>query len=110
MRAQELEESSGYSFEGSWTPDLVFSKLWLARELKNILADNQVDVVPVIYVLGSWWGNMSVILDRAAVPVEKIINVDSNAKWLRGSQQLTRAMNINNVQTMRADANHLDYR
>ncbi len=109
MRAQELEESSGYSFEGSWTPDLVFSKLWLARELKNILAENQVDVVPVIYVLGSWWGNMSVILDRAAVPVEKIINVDTNAKWLRGSQQLTQAMNIDNVQTMRADANQLDY-
>jgi hypothetical protein len=110
MRAQELEESSGYSFEGSWTPDLVFSKLWLAREFKNILAENQVDVVPVIYVLGSWWGNMSVILDRAAVPVEKIINVDSNAKWLRGSQQLTRAMNINNVQAMKTDVNQLDYR
>jgi len=110
VRAQELEESSGYSFEGSWTPDLVFSKLWLARELKNILAENQVDTVPVIYVLGSWWGNMSVILDRTGVPVEKIINVDTNPKWLKGSQQLTRAMNIDNVQSMRADANQLDYR
>jgi hypothetical protein len=110
MKFRELEESSGYSFEGSWTPDLVFSKLWLAQELKNILADNQVDTVPVIYVLGSWWGNMSVILNRAAVPVDKIINVDNNRKWLKGSQQLTRAMNINNVQTMKADANQLDYR
>jgi len=110
MRAQELEESSGYSFEGSWTPDLVFSKLWLAQELKNILADNQVDTVPVIYVLGSWWGNMSVILDRTDVPVEKIINVDTNSQWLRGSQTLTKAMNINNVQAMKADVNRLDYR
>ena len=110
MRAQELEESSGYSFEGSWTPDLVFSKLWLAQELKNILAENQVDVVPVIYVLGSWWGNMSVILDRTDVPVEKIINVDTNSQWLRGSQTLIKAMNINNVQAMKADVNRLDYR
>ena len=31
-----LEESSGYSLEGSYTPDLVFSKLWLIRELGKI--------------------------------------------------------------------------
>lgn len=110
MLAQEIEESSGYSFEGSWTPDLVFSKLWLARELKRILAYNQVTEVPTIYVLGSWWGNMSVILNRAAVPVDKIINVDNNRKWLKGSQQLTQAMDMPNVQTMKADANQLDYR
>lgn len=110
MKFRELEESSGYSFEGSWTPDLVFSKLWLARELKNILADNNVEQVPTIYVLGSWWGNMAVILNRTGVPVDRVINVDTNRSWLAGSRDLLRAMNVDNAQHMLADANTLDYR
>lgn len=110
MRAQELEESSGYTFEGSWTPDLVFSKLWLSRELKKILNSNQVEQIPVVYVLGSWWGNMAVILNRAGVPVDKIVNVENNPVWLKHSAQLLKAMDINNVQSMKADANRIDYR
>ena len=36
MNLGDIFESSGYSLEGSYTPDLVFSKLWLARELKSV--------------------------------------------------------------------------
>ena len=58
MRARELvKESSGYTLSGSYTPDLVFSKLWLAQELNNILNKQNIDLVPVAYGLGSWYSN-----------------------------------------------------
>lgn len=106
----ELEESSGYSFDGSWTPDLVFSKLWLARELSQILQQNQVKEIPVAYILGSWWGNQAVIFDRMNLPIGKVINVEKNSQWLQASEQLLKAMTSYQVQSMLADANKLDYR
>ena len=71
-----VQESSGYSLTGSYTPDLVFSKLWLARELKKVFAQQGIDSVPVAYILGSWYSNLSTILRRAGVPIDKIIDVE----------------------------------
>ena len=50
---QQVAESSGYSLAGSYTDDLIISKLWLAHELNKILAQQGVSTVPVAYVLGS---------------------------------------------------------
>ena len=101
-----LDESSGYSLEGSFTPDLVFSKLWLIRELANIT--NQVDTV---YALGSWYGNLALLLDRyPKVQVRKVINVETDPKFLKGSKELLSKHGIDNVEYMLKDANDLDYR
>jgi hypothetical protein len=67
----DLFESSGYSLEGSYTPDLVFSKLWLARELKQILKQQGIDSIPVAYILGSWYSNLSTIYVRLAYQLTK---------------------------------------
>lgn len=104
---ESINESSGYSFKGSWTPDLVFSKLWIARELENILGDT---VIPTVYVLGSWYGNLSIILDRSNLNIKKIINVDTNEDWLQVGQEIIQQMNISNVEHMNKDSNKLDYR
>ena len=106
----ELFESSGYTLEGSYTPDLVFSKLWLAQELKQILEQQGIDSIPVAYVLGSWYSNLSTILRRTGVPVHKIIDVERRGEWLRTGQQLQQGMGIKGVQHMQADANRIDYR
>lgn len=105
-----LEESSGYSLSGSYTRDLVMSKLWLSRRLQQVLDQQGIDSVPVAYILGSWYSNMSTILRRTDAPIERIIDVEKNRKWLRQGQQIQQAMNINGVDYMAADANDIDYR
>lgn len=101
-----LEESSGYSLEGSFTPDLVFSKLWLIRELSNI--QPQIDTM---YVLGSWYGNLALLIDRSPeLQVRKIVNVDTDREFLKGSKHILQQVGAYNVQHMQADANDIDYR
>lgn len=110
MNTREIFESSGYSLEGSYTPDLVFSKLWLARELKSVLQQQGIDSVPVAYILGSWYSNLSTVLRRTGVPIDRIVDVERRGEWLRTGQQLQQDMNISGVQYMQADANKIDYR
>jgi hypothetical protein len=101
-----LDESSGYSLEGSFTPDLVFSKLWLMRELTQIQPQ-----VSTMYVLGSWYGNLALLLTRyPEIQVDKIINVDTNTEFLNTSKNMLDQAGADNVEYMQADANDLDYR
>ena len=108
MRLGEIaiEESSGYSLEGSFTPDLVFSKYWLMRELGEIQRD-----IPVMYVLGSWYGNLALMINRYQIPVvDRIVNVENNKQFLNSSQDLLTQAGADNVEYMAKDANNLDYR
>ena len=101
-----LEESSGYSLEGSFTPDLVFSKLWLMRELAKISPN-----VGTMYILGSWFGNLSLLLTRfPQIQVDQMINVDTDPEFLKGSEDILNNAGARNVEHMQADANQLDYR
>ena len=106
----DLFESSGPSLAGSYTPDLVFSKLWLARELRNVLQQQGIDSVPVAYILGSWYSNLSTILRRTGVAIDKIIDVERRGEWLQMGHELQQDMGIRGVQHMQADANKIDYR
>jgi hypothetical protein len=110
MNLGEIFESSGPTLAGSYTPDLVFSKLWLARELKSILKQQNIDSVPVAYILGSWYSNLSTILRRTGVPIDQIVDVEQRGEWLETGQQLQQDMNIQGVEHMQADANEVDYR
>lgn len=101
-----VNESSGYSLEGSFTHDLIKSKVWLLTELAQIAPD-----VGTIYVLGSWYGNLGVLL--ALDPViryKKLINVEKNKKFLQTSERIHDRLGMGNTEYMLADANDLDYR
>jgi len=100
----KFNESSGYSFSGSITHDLMISKMWLAEKL---LESNR--KFSSIYILGSWYGNMGYVLDRLDVPYQKIINVDTNKDWLKFSHGLLTHAGIKNLQSMNKDANKLNY-
>lgn len=102
----ELAESSGYSLAGSFTRDLVASKIWLLTELARIAP--QVDT---IYVLGSWYGNLGVLLALdPVVKYKKLINVETDQKFLQASQRIHNYLGMDNTEYMLADANTLDYR
>jgi hypothetical protein len=106
MKSREITESSGYSLEGSFTPDLVFSKYWLMAELDKIKPH-----ISTMYVLGSWYGNLALFLTRYGEPqVDHIINVETNPEFLKIGQQLLNQFGADNVEYMLKDANKLDYR
>ncbi len=101
-----LGESSGYSLQGSFTPDLVFSKLWLIRELAKIQPR-----ISTMYVLGAWYGNLAVLLTLyPKIQVNEIINVETDPEFLKGSQRILNQVGADNVEYMLKDANDLDYR
>jgi protein-L-isoaspartate O-methyltransferase len=100
-----LRESSGYSLEGSFTPDLVFSKYWLMQQLDKIKPK-----ISTAYILGSWYGNMALYLARYGQPqVQTIINVEPDAKFLSTSKKILDKFGIDNVQYIKQDANDLNY-
>lgn len=101
-----VNESSGYSLKGSFTHDLIKSKVWLLHELARIAP--QVDT---IYVLGSWYGNLGVLLALdPVIKYKKLINVETNQKFLQASERIQDRLGIGNTEYMLADANDLDYR
>ena len=101
-----LEESSGYSLEGSFTRDLVFSKLWLLQELAKI----QPQII-TMYILGAWYCNLALFVDRyQQVKVDKIINVETDREFLSTGKSLLDQAGADNVEYMQADANDIDYR
>ncbi len=105
MRLSDIEESSGYSLEGSVTDDLIISKMWLCKTLQKLGHKN----FSTVYILGSWYGNMALIFDRMGMSYEKIINVDVNKEWLAYSKDLLDRAGVDS-EPMLKDANKLDYR
>ena len=101
-----LDESSGSSLDGSFTRDLVFSKLWLMRELAQIQPH-----VSTMYVLGSWYGNLALFLNRyPMVKVDHIINVETDQERLSTGARILDQTGADNVEHMLKDVNELDYR
>lgn len=106
MKIKDLTESSGYSLQGSFTSDLTRSKVWLIQELSKIR-----ERVSTVYILGSWFGNLSLYMKlHPAVKTERIINVETDPKFLRQSRKMLDHIGAVCVDHMRADANDLDYR
>ena len=102
----DLTESSGYSLAGSFTRDLVASKVWLLTELARIAPQ-----VGTVYVLGSWYGNLGVLLALdPIIQYKKLINVETDRKFLQASKRIQDHLGMDNTQYMLADANTLDYR
>ena len=101
-----VNESSGYSLEGSFTHDLIKSKVWLLTELARIAPR-----VGTIYVLGSWYGNLGVLLALdPVIKYKRLINVETDRKFLQASERIHDHLGMGNTEYMLKDANDLDYR
>jgi len=101
-----VNESSGYSLAGSFTHDLIKSKVWLLTELARIAPQ-----VGTIYVLGSWYGNLGVLLALdPTIQYKQLINVETDPKFLQASERLHNHLGMGNTEYMLKDANDLDYR
>jgi hypothetical protein len=83
--AEEVTEASPDTLEGSFTPDLVESKTWLAEMLAKGLKGKNAGT---IYVLGSWYGNMGIFLQQAGVKFDKLVLVEPDEEALMRSKDL----------------------
>ena len=83
--AEEVTEASPNTLEGSFTPDLVESKTWLAEMLAKGLKGKNAGT---IYVLGSWYGNMGIFLQQAGVQFNKLVLVEPDEEALMRSKDL----------------------
>jgi len=88
--AEEVTEASPNTLKGSFTPDLVESKKWLANMLAKGLKGKNAGT---IYVLGSWYGNMGIFLHEADIKFDKLVLVEPNEEWLRQSKKLLDTFN-----------------
>jgi len=69
------------------------------------------DQFSTVYILGSWYGNMSILLAKNNIQYDHIVNVDQDASVVRGAQRIARMLNIDDrIEPMIKDANRLDYR
>ena len=101
-----LLEFSPLTLQGSFESGLIMNKLWLIHELKKIQ-----DQFSTIYILGSWYGNMSILLAKNNIQYDHIVNVDKDASVVRKAQRIARMLNIDDrIEPMVKDANRLDYR
>jgi len=101
-----IDESSGYSLAGSFTRDLIASKVWLLTELEQIQQH-----YTTMYILGSWYGNLAVYMTlQPTIQVDRVINVETDTEMLDTSQRILDRVGAQNVNSMLADANKLDYR
>ena len=88
-----VNESSGYSLAGSFTHDLIKSKVWLLTELAKISPE-----VGTIYVLGSWYGNLGVLLAlNPVIQYRQLINVETDQKFLQASERIHNLMGMGNT-------------
>jgi len=90
MTKNTVVEASPNTLEGSFTPDLVESKTWLAKMLAKGLKGKNAGT---IYVLGSWYGNMGIFLQQAGVKFDKLVLIEPNEKWLMHSKELLDTLN-----------------
>ena len=104
MKIHQLLETSEDTFQGSLTPDLMASKMWLCDELKS----HDRKRFTTIYILGSWYGNMGYILKRSGIKFQKIINVDNDRSRIKFTDELYKRLNIK-ADNVWADANTVDF-
>lgn len=90
VEEEQVEEASPDTLEGSFTPDLVESKTWLAEKLAKGLKGKNAGT---IYVLGSWYGNMGIFLQQAGVKFDKLVLVEPDEEALMRSKELLDTLN-----------------
>jgi hypothetical protein len=100
----KLLEFSPLTIHGSFERGLIFNKLWLIHKLQKIQ-----DQFSTIYILGSWYGNMSILLNRCGIQYDHIVNVDQDAAVNREAKRIGCMLNIDNIEYMAKDANRLNY-
>jgi hypothetical protein len=102
-----ISESSPPTLRGSFSADLLISKLHLARELIRLGYDQH----DKIYNLGSWYGNIGPALVNQGIKFNQLLNVDRNPEVVKDAARVAERFGIAHlVKQLTGDANRLNYK
>ena len=102
----QLKEVDSNTLSGSNSTNLVTARSWALQKLQNIK-----DQFSTIYVLGSWYGNIGLMISMSTnIEFEKLINVDTDNRVLTIGKKLAYLLGDSRLKFMHRDANSLDYR
>jgi len=104
----DLKEDSPLTIEGSFSEDLIISKMWLCREITKAMKLIGITRFGTVAILGAWYGNMGLILKLYGIPFEQLVVNDINPAHLKTSKHLLLSIS-NKVKTIACDANEIDY-
>jgi len=95
--------SNDLSFSGSCEHSLIASKVWLFKHLPNITYKK-------VYVLGSWYGNMGLILGLLGLDFKSIVNVETNEKYCKDNKKIYQLAGFDiPYRILHADCNKINY-
>jgi len=80
-----IDEASPDTIEGSFTSDLIKSKEWLVKVLSKLLANKKPNN---IYILGSWYGNMGLFIEKAGINYRNLVLVEPDEEVAAKSKKL----------------------
>lgn len=100
-----IKEVSPNTLDGSFSNDLLLSKLWLITKLSNLQKE-----FDTIYVLGSWFGNLALLFAIKNIKFKCIINVDWKNDAIDQSRKLCKKLDLESrISHLQTDVNNLDY-
>lgn len=105
---RSIQEDSPNTLEGSFTRDLIFSKFWLMDIVERCVEASGLNSFDTAVVLGSWYGNMALILNGSNLNVKQIVLIDTDPNCIAFSQWLYRNQH-NRIRAILGDANAYRY-
>jgi len=100
-----MNEVSPNTLEGSFSIDLVISKIWLIARLARLNAS-----YGNVYVLGSWFGNLGLLMASRNLKFKTLINVDIDPNAMDTSDKITDVLGLRDkIEHLRMDVNDLRY-
>lgn len=104
---QTLDEESPNNLNGSFTEDLVDSKKWLCKKLKQIVGDQNLGK---IYILGSWYGNLGIYLQDFDIKFDILALVELDKNLLKKSKELLpKLYDENRLELINKDATQISF-
>lgn len=108
MKSFELFESSPENLVGSFSDDLVHSKAWLCKKLKQI--QNKYNLpFTTITVLGSWYGNLGLFLDKEKIKFDNLLLLDLDENAIKISLNVLGNLDRYKILPLVRDANQHYY-
>lgn len=103
-----INEDSPNTLAGSFTKDLLLSKFWLCDKLRRSSMANRAIENGTILVLGSWYGNLGLVMLSALPDFKTMILVDKDPSCIRFSTWLYNRVDPR-LESRLQDANDVDY-
>ncbi len=95
--------SMDLSFAGSCERDLTLSKLWLCTHLPRTRWGK-------VYVLGSWYGNVGLVMRMLGMHVDHLVNIDINPEFCEANHTLYELAKYDLPYEIRCeDSNHVSF-